>query len=140
MKINKLITKLFMVLTLLVPMALNVSCVGEIEDAAKDSTLTSVYNPGGVFFSGLHSLKAISHNRIEVYFYPAQGGCEKYNYIIHYANASVTVPSDVLTPDYRGLLMHTLTGLDQAYSYTIRMDDEDQETGGKIETNVTLQA
>lgn len=64
-----------------------VSCVGTVEDAVRQSTLTNEYNKGGVIFSGVQSVKAISHNKIEVFFYPATGkDGDKFNYVIHYGN------------------------------------------------------
>ncbi|MGK0367649.1 MAG: hypothetical protein ACI9QD_000787 [Thermoproteota archaeon] len=116
------------------------ACVGEIENVEKDKTLTASYNPGGVIFSGIHSLYPISHTKLEVFFNPATGGSEKYNYRINYGNDSLTVPSEVLTPDYRGLLKYTLGGLAQAQDYIVSIDAIDQDSGGFIETERALTA
>lgn len=108
--------------------ALFSSCVGTVEDAATKKTLTSEYEKNEIIFAGVQKVVPISHNKIEVYFYPADGGSGKYTYKIYYGGNPLpaVTASDVLNTDYRGLLRFTLTGLEASKEYLIRVDVEDQ--------------
>jgi hypothetical protein len=123
--------KVFLLLTFLV------SCVGTVEQANKPKTDTTKTPKTTVTFPGVHSVVGIAHDKVDVFFYPATGGTENYDYIIYYGGFPfpLTVPSEVLTPDYRGLLKYTIGGLNQAEDYQIRMDVQDQKTGYKTTTN-----
>lgn len=116
------------------------SCVGTVEQAAKDKTLTIKYEDSDVVFEGVQSLIPISHDKIEVYFYPATGGTEKYSYKIYYGGNPTpqVTSSDVLNTDYRGILRYTISDLDASKDYIIRVDVEDQITGKYTKTSTTL--
>jgi hypothetical protein len=114
--------------------------VGTIQEAAKDKTLTQKVGKPQLKFTGVQSLTSISHNKIEVYFYPASGGSGKYTYKIYYGGEPIpqVTSSDILNTDYRGLLRFTLTGLDSARDYIIRVDVEDQISGKETITTTAL--
>jgi len=116
------------------------SCVGTIEEASKDKTLTQKVDKSSVIFQGVETLVSVSHNKIEVYFYPAKGGSGKFTYKIYYGGEPLprVTSSDVLNTDYRGLLRYTLTGLDPAKDYIIRVDVQDQISGDVTNTDKTL--
>jgi len=115
-------------------------CVGTIQEASKDKTLTQKVGKPELIFAGAQTLTSISHNKIEVYFYPASGGSGKYTYKIYYGGEPVpqVTSSDILNTDYRGLLRFTLTGLESARDYIIRVDVEDQINGKETITNTSL--
>jgi hypothetical protein len=91
---------------------------------------------------GVQSLVPISHDKMEVYFYPATGGTEKYSYKIFYGGNPIpaVTSSDVLNTDYRGILKYTLHGLDPSKEYIIRIDVEDQITSKYTKTSNSLSA
>ena len=118
-----------------------VSCVGTVEQADLSKTVTEKTEETAVKFQGVQSVKAISHNRIEVFFYPAVSGSGKYIYKIYYGDDLVaSVPSDILVPDYRGYLMYTLSGLERGRDYFIRVTATDQENAVEVDTSLVKSA
>lgn len=117
------------------------SCVGTVEQADLSKTVTEKTEETQVLFQGVQLVKAISHNRIEVFFYPAVSGSGKYIYKIYYGDDLVTsVPSDILVPDYRGYLMFTLTNLERGRDYFIRVTATDQSNTVEVDTNLVKPA
>ena len=118
-----------------------VSCVGTVEQADLSKTVTEKTEETAVMFQGVQLVKAISHNRIEVFFYPAVSGSGKYIYKIYYGDDLVaSVPSDILVPDYRGYLMYTLSGLERGRDYFIRVTATDQENAVEVDTSLVKSA
>ena len=89
------------------------ACVGTVEDGEEKKTDTSISKNTDVVFIGIEEAHGIADDKIEVFFPAAQGGSGQYDYYIYYGGGDVpiVVPSDVLTPDYRGLLKYTLDKL-----------------------------
>jgi hypothetical protein len=106
------------------------SCVGTIQSTVPSYTNVQNAPVYPLTFAGLTNVSAISDTRIEVFFYPASGGSGKYTYDIQVGNDPypISIPSDVLVPDYRGLLKATLTGLLRLTPYTIKVEVRDQES------------
>jgi hypothetical protein len=127
------------VLTLLISFLLT-GCVGTVQDTKQSFTKVNDAPKSSLNFSGLASATAISDSRIEVFFYPASGGSGRYTYDIIVGNAPfpVSTPSDVLKPDFRGLLKVTLTGLTRLTSYQIRV--EVRESDSSIQSNSGVNA
>lgn len=114
-----------------------VSCVGTVQESNSNITdIGSAYNPV-VSFSGIHTATAISDTKVEVFFYPASGGSGKYIYDLYVGNnpTPISIPSDILKPDYRGLLRTTVTDLARMNTYVFTMQARDQKGNG-ISTNV----
>lgn len=117
------------------------SCVGTVEQADLTKTITEKTEETEVTFQGVQTVKAISHNRIEVFFYPAVSGSGKYIYKIYYGDDLVdSVPSDILVPDYRGYLMYTLTNLERGRDYFIRVTATDQSNAVEVDTTLVRSA
>lgn len=113
------------------------SCVGTVVETSSNITdIGSDYTPV-IHFDGIHSVVGISDTKIEIFFYPASGGSGKYIYDIYRGNnpTPTSIPSDILTPDYRGLLRHTVIGLEQLNTYTFNIQVRDQLTNGKSTNN-----
>lgn len=119
-----------------------VSCVGTVQEAAAPKTSIASEPKSAINFSGVYQATPISQDKFEIFFYPATGGSGKYNYIIYVGDQPfpTTVPSEVLAQDYRGLLKHTVTGLETGKSYHIKVEAEDQFTGGKDDNAAVLQS
>ena len=130
---------LFKFIPTLLLVANMISCVGTIDSSALDTSITTKKESSSLVFNGVEELRSISHNKIEVYFYPAKGGSEKYSYKIYYGGNPLpqVTSSDVLNTDYRGMLRFTLNELDSAKNYIIRVDVEDQVT---LEYTKTIQS
>jgi hypothetical protein len=132
----------FITLVMMALLGLTAGCVGTVETSEKDKTITRSDKREDVKFQGVYEAVGISDTKVEVYFYPATAGSEKYDYIIHYGGSSseIIVPSDVLEPDYRGLLKYTLSNLQSAYPYVISVDAADQDSGFVTKTDVMVTA
>jgi hypothetical protein len=113
-------------------------CVGTVEEAQTPKSEIVAEPKSSIQFFGVYQANAISHDKIEILFYPATGGSEKYNYIIYVGDRPIpyAVPSEVLAPDYRGLLKFTATGLESAKTYIIKAEAIDQASGGKDDNSV----
>jgi hypothetical protein len=105
-------------------------CVGTVEDAKQEYTKINEAGKVALQFAGVTSTVAISDSRIEVFFYPAQGGSGLYTYDILVSGQTepISLPSDILQPDYRGLLRYTITGLERLTTYLIKVEVRDKET------------
>lgn len=104
-----------------------IGCVGTVQDAQEAFTKASDAPKLPIIFAGVTSVSAISDSRIEVFFYPASGGSGKYTYDIMVGSSPfpISIPSDVMTPDYRGLLKTTITGLNRLTTYQVRVEVRD---------------
>ncbi len=125
------------VLVLFISLLLS-SCVGTVEDSNKNYTET-IENPKlPLTFQGIFSASAISDTKIEVFFYPATGGSGTYTYDIIVASNPVpfSVPSDVLKPDFRGLLKYTLTGLSKLSTYSIKVEVREKDSNIQSTSNI----
>ena len=116
---------------LLLLLILMVGCVGTVQETAEPYTGVSQAPKRELAFGGVHSVIPISDSRIEVFFAPATGGSGKFTYdvIVGSSPIPVSFPSDVLQPDYRGLLKVTLTGLVRTTTYLIKVEARDNESG-----------
>lgn len=116
------------------------SCVGTLTETALPKSKISEGDKEQIVFGGVYRADAISHDKIEVLFYPAKGGSARFTYSIYAGDSSViTVPSEVLIPDYRGLLKYTITGLQTGKQYVIKIEAQDQISGGK-DVNIVTKA
>ncbi|HLT22400.1 MAG TPA: hypothetical protein VKZ84_03115 [Bacteriovoracaceae bacterium] len=118
------------------------SCVGTVQETNTTITdISSNYTPI-LTFLGLQSATAISDTKAELFFYPAAGGSGKYIYDIYVGNKPdpISVPSDILTPDYRGLLRFTVTGLTRMSTYLFTIQVREQNSNGVSNTQVVKQA
>jgi hypothetical protein len=118
------------------------SCVGTVQDTATPKTILKSEDATKVSFAGVTEAHAIADDKIEVFFYPATGGTGKFDYIISVGDIPVpfTVPSDVLSADYRGLLKYTVTNLDPAQAYVIKVEAKEQESSTKQTNDTTTMA
>lgn len=117
-------------------------CVGTVQDTQNIYTKASDAPEKPLSFAGVHSVSAISDSRIEVFFYPATGGSGIYTYDIMVGSSPfpVSIPSDVLTPDYRGMLRTTLTGLSRLTAYQIKVEVRDGESQIQSDSEVMKSA
>ncbi len=113
------------------------SCVGTVEDGSKTDSFATKTNIASVSFAGIYSAEGISDDKAAIYFYPAIGGTDLYAYQVYVGGEedAVIVPSEVLTPDFRGLQLYIVTGLLPGKSYNFRVNVMDQNTGDVTETD-----
>lgn len=117
-------------------------CVGTVQESAEPFTRTSDVADGVLKFPGVHSVVPISDSRIEVFFYPATGGSGIYTYDVQVGSSPfpISIPSDVLKPDYRGLLKTTLTNLARMASYQIRVEVRDGSSTYQSDSGIVKSA
>jgi len=112
---------------LITALAFFVSCVGTVEDKNPPTTKSSDSSKIPLAFDGIVEAIAVGHNKVDVFFEPATGGSGDFTYIITYDGiaAPITVPGEVLRPDYRGRLKYTVTGLeiDRLYAFQVQAKD-----------------
>lgn len=122
--LNRLLKKAFLFLSFLGLL----SCVGEVQTINEDVAYSSKDNPEvNISFVGLHEAIPISDTKIEVYFFPATGGSQKFSYQIYLGNQPdpINASEDVLEKDYRGLYRYTLNDLEIGTKYSIKVDVKD---------------
>lgn len=91
-----------------------VSCVGTIEQTSLKTTEVVADKVVYENFEGIDEAIAISHDKVEVYFYEAENiNSENVAYQIHYDGAEypIFVPGNSLTPRADSRLMYTIEGL-----------------------------
>lgn len=122
-----------------------VSCVGTVQNSNHNFTRSADVPESPLNFSGIVSASAISDSKIEVFFYPASGGSGLYTYDILVGSSPfpVSVPSDVLVPDYKGMLKVTLNGLTRMTTYQIKVEVRDgtsqvQSSSGMLRAATTF--
>lgn len=121
-----------------------VSCVGTVESGITKTTKSKKKADDNLNFKGAQQAVAIADDKIDVFFYPAQGGSKKYRYLIYYGGEPdpIEVTSDTLDPkkDYRGLLKYTISDLQRATNYPIQIDVIDDKTDKVTENNKYVDA
>ncbi|MFZ4713670.1 MAG: hypothetical protein ACOYL6_08165 [Bacteriovoracaceae bacterium] len=117
-----------------------VSCVGTVQETATPKTVLKEQVGEKINFGGVVSVKGIADDKAEVFFYPAQGGSGKYDYIFYFGDVAVpyTVPSEILKADYRGQLKYTVTGLNIAQAYVVKVEARDQISKAKDTNDAIL--
>jgi hypothetical protein len=123
-------------------MLVSTGCVGTLQEAARDYANVVVPNDEIPQFAGIAQLVPIADTRLEVFFYPAVGGTGKYTYdvLIGSNPAPISFPSDVLTPDYRGLLKVTLKNLTRLNSYQVKVEVRNENATVSSASNVVKTA
>ncbi|MGE3609940.1 MAG: hypothetical protein AB7I27_10175 [Bacteriovoracaceae bacterium] len=113
-------------------------CVGTVQDTAQSYTQVADSTGSAITFNGIQNASAVSDTRIEVFFYPASGGSGKYTYDITISGytAPISVTSETLSADYRGLLKYTISGLTRLTTYQIKIDARDSSTDATSNSQV----
>jgi hypothetical protein len=114
---------------------LTTGCVGTVQEAGQNFSKVNDAPVKPLSFAGVVNVVAISDSRLEVFFYPATGGSGSYTYDIITSNSPypVSIPSEVLRPDFRGLLKYTVTGLNRLTTLTVKVEVRDKDT--EIQSN-----
>jgi hypothetical protein len=108
-----------------------ISCVGEIESGQQKLNKSAQLPPNVDFYDGLFEVKAIANDKVEVYFYPSDTESISTVYEISYQGleSPISIPSEILVADYRGLYMYRLQDLTQDTDYEFSVQVRDTETG-----------
>jgi hypothetical protein len=118
------------------------ACVGTVQDTGLPKTSIAAEPKTSINFGGVYAVTPISQSKFEIFFYPATGGSGRYNYIIYVGDRPVpmTLPSEVMLQDYRGLLKATVIGLETGKSYFVKVEAQDQVTEGKDKNDMVLES
>lgn len=110
---------LFILLTFLLAL---VGCVGTVQEAVPPDSLKIVNPPTTFPFPGIVTARAISHAKVELEFYPANGGSD-ISYKLYVNNALTPIPIDPqsLTQVGGGRYLYTVDSLqaDREYKFKI---------------------
>ena len=119
------------------------ACVGTVKTLDPTSTrVLSSADQSLANFEGLNSAVAVSDKKVELFFTPIASKIDNYSYIINYDGqvASTYVSANTLTPDYRGFVKYTVTGLDQNKKYTFNVQARDLTTQNESSNNIKIAA
>lgn len=109
------------------------SCVGTITDADSTKTVGAAGEGKnkGIEYNGIISAKAISNDKVEIYFPVAEGDPDNLAYVIRYDGQQIPlyIFGTSLRPDYRGQLKTTVKNLNIASSYVFSVQVRDIKTG-----------
>lgn len=114
-------------------------CVGTVQDAKQSYSRVNDIPESPLDFAGILNAVPISDTRIEVFFYAATGGSGKYTYDIIVGNSPfpISLPSDILKPDYKGMLKYTLSGLDRLSTYVIKVEVRDRDSNAQSNSKMS---
>ena len=116
------------------------SCVGTIEDTKLEKTKTAKTKIEKLPFSGLNTVKPVSHDKVEVNFYAANGKPEAITYEIYVneTEAPIFVSGSSLTPNPKGQLIYTVSGLQVNTTYSFAVSAKNNETGARSDSGTSL--
>ena len=101
------------------------SCVGTVKDknATKGNVLSSGASSKGISFSGLVKAIAVSHDKVELSFFPASGDQNNLTYEVFINGSPVSIKTSgrSLTMNSKGLMTTTIVGLSINTSYNFNM-------------------
>lgn len=120
-----------------------VSCVGTVEDKNPETTIASPAASSPMSFTGIDRAIPIAEDKVEVYFFPASGPLQRdLTYMINYDGLAnpITVSGAYLRPDYRGLLMTTITGLQNDTNYLFEVQVKNNLTGDESSNKINYPA
>lgn len=97
-------------------------CVGTVQEAASPSNLQVPTVVTKFDFLGISVARPISHDKIEVEFFPAPGGADiAYKLFVNNATNPITIDPQALYTSTGGRLMYTLTGLNSNQEYKLKL-------------------
>ncbi len=118
------IKKLPLLLTLILSLGL-ISCVGTVEDKnAKDSKVQNATSSDDASsFEGLQLVNAISHDKVELFFYPADGDPNNLTYEIYINNSPmpIKIGGRSLITNASGFYYFQISGLSLQTQYNFNM-------------------
>ncbi len=118
---------LFIILLLLVS-----ACVGTVQEAAAPQSIKFENPPATFSYTGLTAARGISHNRIELEFFPAPGGNDiRYKLYVNNAANPIEITPETLVPLAGGKLLYTLENLTPDREYKIKLRAFNQKTAAE---------
>ncbi|TNF05798.1 MAG: hypothetical protein EP326_00325 [Deltaproteobacteria bacterium] len=117
-------------------------CVGTIEDKNPKDTKTAVAGGEPPTFAGITEARPISHDRVEVYFFPSPGNPKDLTYkIVVNSNPNpIKVKGDALNIAQGGAYVYTVSGLTVNTEYTFAVGVIDGISGKETENDKSLRA
>ncbi len=116
------------------------SCVGTVEDKNPQASKNLSSGSVDVSFSGVNEVLAISDDKVEVYFFPANGNSADMTYRI-YVNDSTTpieVKGDSLFINNYGQYVYTVSGLRVNSEYSFSVGVKNAKDGSESTVNKSL--
>jgi hypothetical protein len=108
--------------TLLLILLFLAGCVGTVQDAATPSSLQIPTGQTTFEYAGLIAARPISHNKIELEFFPAPGGSEiSYKLYINSASVPVGIDPQSLFTSASGKLLYTVQNLNTNQEYKFKL-------------------
>jgi hypothetical protein len=118
------------------------SCVGTVDDKNPETTKGASAGEKIIRFDGIVDAYGISHDKVEVLFFPAQALATQITYVVTYDGLAVpyTFPGETLSPDYRGMLKAVVPGLAINTNYNFQVQAIENETGIQSSSDKSVQA
>jgi hypothetical protein len=119
-----------------------IGCVGTIEDKNPITTKTATTGSGPIPFAGIFEAIPISHNKVEVSFFPAPGNAKDLTYriIINSNPAPFEVKGDALEISPTGSYVYTAIGLNVGATYSFSVGVRNGKTGDESGNDRALTA
>ena len=113
----------------MVLIALTFSCVGTLDSTEPEKTNVVGQETDTLSFEGVQLIQAISHDKVEVYFFPPSSNPEDVTFYIYHDGlyAPLSVAATSLETDYRGYMRYVITGLQVATTYSVKVEAFDRE-------------
>lgn len=122
------------ILILMVLFALAAGCVGTVQEAAPPGSL-KLDNPPSYFnFPGIITSRAVSHNKVELEFYPAPGSNIIYKLYVNNSTTPFPIDPDSLLTVNGGRLLYTVKDLVPDREYKFKLTAE-STTSASISKN-----
>lgn len=119
------------------------SCIGKIEDKNPEKTKGAQAVSKPLDFIGISDARAISNDKIEVYFYPAEVEDQsKISYHVSYDGIPIVTSfsGETLQKDYRGMFRVVLDKLEMNTNYKLSVQISNKETKeeSSVKTNIEV--
>lgn len=116
------------------------SCVGTIEEKNPDTTKNTKSSEVPVEFNGIIDAVAISHDKVELYFFPASGNPENLVYLIYINNGKtpLEVKANAFFTTTEGAYVYTVKDLRLNTTYSFSVGVKNLSTGFKSTVNSSL--
>jgi hypothetical protein len=103
-------------------------CVGTVQEAVSPDTLKLVNPPTTFVFPGITAARAISHSRVELEFFPADGTEITYKLYVNNAITPIPIDPQSLLKVSGGKILYTVDGLQADREYKFKITASNNKT------------
>lgn len=119
-------------MTIFAPLLLNlllIGCVGTVQETAAPQNLQFKNPPQTFSFPGIVTARAISHNKIEIEFFPASGSDIQYKLFVNNSQTPVSIDPSSLQRRADGKSFYIIDNLNSDTEYKLKLKAVNAKTG-----------